>query len=114
MQWHEAMLGLHTAFKDRDYIPELAHATADRFYCTTTWHGHDNQPGQQERALATRTHVYVQVDAVRDHLQRPCQGSYRVHARSEKHFVIIEADSHEDSVSINRLKPAFSAALRAG
>lgn len=57
-------------------------------------------------ALKHATHVFVRHDAVKPPLQRPYDGPFLVVKRSGKHFTINKNGSH-DTVSIDRLKPAF-------
>lgn len=56
--------------------------------------------------LDTCTHVFVRVDAVRRPLQRPYQGPYRVLRRTRK-TVTIDRGGTRDTVSIDRVKPAY-------
>jgi hypothetical protein len=93
-----------------DYVSELAKAASSRSYCAVNWHGNDNAPGQQDAALKTCSHVYIRVDAVKKPLQRPYQGPFSVLERGDKCFVLQRPDGGTDTVSIDRLKPAFGAA----
>ena len=52
------------------------------------------------------THVFVRVDAVHPPLTQPYQGPYRVLRRTRK-TVTIERNGAQDSVSIDRVKPAY-------
>ncbi|KFD48303.1 hypothetical protein M513_10795 [Trichuris suis] len=54
------------------------------------------------------THVFVRVDSHRTPLQQPCKGPYRVLERGPKSY-LLELEAGVDSVSIDRLKPAFLA-----
>ena len=68
---------------------------------------HANPPVQVPKSLETTTHVFVRTDAVRQPLVRPYTGPYRVVSKSAKYFVI-EKNGKTDSVTVDRLKPAFT------
>ena len=57
-------------------------------------------------SLATCSHVFLRVDAVRKPLQPPYTGPFKVLRRTPKYFVINQKNK-SISVSIDRLKPAF-------
>lgn len=61
-------------------------------------------------ALKDCTRVWLRVDRVRRPLEAPYSGPYLVKKRFEKYFVIELLNGKEESVSIDRLKPAFSPA----
>ena len=61
---------------------------------------------QVPQALATTTHVFVRHDAVRKPLQSPYDGPYLVLERTDKFFKL-NIKGREDTVSIDRLKPAY-------
>ena len=56
--------------------------------------------------LNTSTHVFIRDDTVRKPLQHPYRGPFPVIRRADKFFVIDYHGKH-DTVSIDRLKPAF-------
>ncbi len=56
--------------------------------------------------LSTCRQVYVRVDKVRVSLEPPYEGPYKVIAR-KKHYFVLLINGIEDTVSINRLKPAY-------
>ena len=56
--------------------------------------------------LDTCTYVFVRHDAVRKPLQPPYDGPFKVIRRADK-FFIIELKGKQDSVSLDRLKPAY-------
>ena len=56
--------------------------------------------------LSLCSQVFVRIDSVKSPLQRPYSGPHFVLERHDKYFVI-EKDGHTDTVSIDRLKPAF-------
>ena len=56
--------------------------------------------------LATCTHVFVRVDAVKKSLQPPYNGPYRVLERKDKVF-LLDIKGKRDTVSIDRLKVAY-------
>ena len=58
-------------------------------------------------SLEKTTHVFVGTDAVRPPLVRPYTGPYRVISKSAKFFTI-EKNGKTDTVSVDRLKPAFT------
>lgn len=57
-------------------------------------------------ALSSCTHVFVRTDQVRQPLQPPYTGPFRVVRRSSKTYVLDRQGKHE-TISIDRLKPAF-------
>lgn len=67
------------------------------------------RPSQRNSAvsdiLSTATHVFIRHDAVRRPLQPPYDGPYPVVKRTDKHFTV-NINGRNDTVSIDRLKPA--------
>ena len=56
--------------------------------------------------LSTCTHVFVRHDAVKKPLQPPYDGPFEVIRRADK-FFIVQLKGRQDSVSLDRLKPAY-------
>ena len=56
--------------------------------------------------LLTFTHVLVRTDAVKKPVESPYTGPFKVVSRTDKNVVIIKAGK-QDSVSIDRCKPAY-------
>ncbi|CAB0013451.1 unnamed protein product [Nesidiocoris tenuis] len=57
-------------------------------------------------SLETASHVFVRVDSVKKPLQSPFDGPFRVLKRNSKFFTL-DINGRTDTVSIDRLKPAF-------
>ena len=74
------------------------HCTPSRCSSGSTRHTSD--------ALSCACHVFVRHDAVKKPLQQPYDGPYRVLNRSDR-FYTIDLNGRTDSVSIDRLKPAY-------
>ena len=58
------------------------------------------------KSLHNSSHVFVRVDGIKQPLQHPYIGPYRVLQRGDKTYIIDKEGKHE-MVSIDRLKPAF-------
>ena len=58
------------------------------------------------KSLDTTSHVFIRTDAVRQPLVRPYTGPFKVLKKTAKYF-IVEKNGKPDSVSVDRLKPAF-------
>ena len=67
---------------------------------------HDIKPSSVPAALADREFVFVRRDSQRPPLKPPYEGPYKVLEHSKKTFVL-DYGNRQDSVSIDRLKPAF-------
>jgi cleavage and polyadenylation specificity factor subunit 1 len=69
-----------------------------------SWHG--RKPTQSLPGLSSAQHVFVRRDGVRQPLQPPYDGPFKVVERYEK-FYVIDFGHKRDKVSVDRLKPAF-------
>ena len=56
--------------------------------------------------LSSSSHVFERHDAVKKPLQPPYDGPYKVLLRADKFFTL-DINGRRDTVSINRLKPAY-------
>ena len=63
-------------------------------------------PTQVHPELHSSSHVFLRVDAVKGPLQPPYRGPFRVIQRSDKFFTI-DYNGKRETVSVERLKPAF-------
>ena len=70
------------------------------------WHGGEARRNYVPRELAAATHVFVRVGAHRGPLQSPYQVPFKVIDRQGK-FYKLDLGTRQDTVSIDRLKPAF-------
>nr|CUU00350.1 hypothetical transcript [Hymenolepis microstoma] len=66
----------------------------------------DSKPTYIHKDLSISPFVSVRADAVKKPLQPPYGGSYKVLQRDSKYF-ILDRNGTKDSVSIDRLKPAY-------
>ena len=57
--------------------------------------------------LDSSSHVFIRRDAKRTPLQPTYDGPFKVIDRSDKHFVIELSNKRKDTVSVDRLKPAY-------
>ena len=79
-------------------------------YLYTLFH-HGKRPSYVPDALQTDTHVFVRHDAAKPPLQRPYDEPFLVIKRNDI-FFIINKNCCSDTVSIDRLKPAFIEKIR--
>ena len=61
---------------------------------------------QVPSSIETADFVYIRTDSVRQPLVRPYTGPYKVLKRSAKYFTVVK-NGKPDTVSVDRLKPAF-------
>nr|CDS27316.1 gag pol polyprotein [Hymenolepis microstoma] len=66
----------------------------------------DSEPTCIHKDLSTSPFVFVRADAVKKSLQPPYDGPYKVLQHNSKYF-ILDHNGTKDSVSIDRLKPAY-------
>jgi len=71
----------------------------------TSWHR--RTPSSVPQALLTSPFVFVRQDAHRSPLERPYKGPFRVLNRDSKFFTL-DLNGRTDTVSMDRLKPAFT------
>jgi hypothetical protein len=75
--------------------------------CPTPAAHHSGKSFYVHPELAKATHVFLRTDALRPALTPPYSGPYKVLQRDDKTYVL-EVKGRSKSVSIDRLKPAFS------
>lgn len=73
----------------------------------TSWHSSSTSPFYIPRDLSTSSHVFLRQDHVRGSLQPPYAGPYKVIERQPKFFTL-DVKGKTVSVSIDRLKPAYT------
>ena len=71
---------------------------------------HPQRKIHSHRDLSSCTHVFVRIDRVRKPLQYPYSGPYKVLERAEKYFTL-DYGGRRDTVSLDRLKPAYPSRL---
>ncbi|KFD48922.1 hypothetical protein M513_10285 [Trichuris suis] len=92
-----------------EFAKDLRRAFARLRPVKTSWHQPTaGRPMFISPSLSSATHVFVRVDSHRTLLQQPYKGPYRVLERGPKSY-LLELEAGVDSVSIDRLKPAFLA-----
>ena len=89
-------------------IRELAqHMTELDFTAASLGSDHSSKQEHIPKDLMTCTHVWVRVDRVQRPLEAPYQGPLRVVHRSPKTFRVELPSGATDTVSVDRLKPAY-------
>ncbi|CAH8665383.1 unnamed protein product [Schistosoma margrebowiei] len=71
---------------------------------------HNNRV-QLDKNLETCKFVFVRVDTVKKPLKQPYKGPYKVIKRTQKYF-IVNRDGNKQTISIDRIKPAFCEATQ--
>ncbi|XP_058065019.1 uncharacterized protein LOC131214703, partial [Anopheles bellator] len=89
-----------------EYRRRLNEALAQIQPTATAWH--TEKPTFVHSSLTTCTHVFVRNDTVRPALTPPYQGPFQVLTRTPKFFQV-SVNGKATSISIDRLKPAYSA-----
>jgi len=97
-----------SAVASEEYVSALRRSMADRVYTAPTWHGSDNAAAQPLPGFSTCSHVYVLVSSVKAPLQRPYTGPFLVLSRTDKAVTIRKHDGSVDTVTTDRVKPAFT------
>ena len=88
-----------------DYIKELRETFKLIQPTQTSCHG--NKPGKSlPTLLTTCDFIFIRNDVHRSPFQKVYDGPYRVIERKDKYFVV-EKNEKKDSISIDRLKPAY-------
>ena len=70
-------------------------------------HHHSTPKTYMPKDLGSSTHVWLRTDRVRKPLEAPFTGPYPVLKRRPKHFTIRLHTGEEQTVSVDRLKPAY-------
>ena len=86
------------------YVERLR-STMSRLTATPPRHP-SKSPSRVPANLSSCTHVFIRQDVVRRCLQQPYNGPFRIIQRYSKYF-IIQVNGKPQSISIDRLKPAF-------
>lgn len=73
------------------------------------FHHHNKFSSYVSPNLQKFTHVWLRVDRVRRPLEAPYIGPFKVISRNDKFFMVQNYIGKEDSVSVDRLKPAIVA-----
>lgn len=91
---------------NQDFVQEL-HKTITAY--TPTYLSHSNKRSMFVHSdLATCEAVFLRTDAVRKPLQPPYEGPYQVLKRNNSKFYEIQLPGRTATVSIDRLKPAYT------
>ena len=91
---------------NNDYVLDLQHRMSKLCFTQPDWHGNTNAEEKISKDLDTCTHVFVLVSGMKSSLQRPYKGPYKVLQREQKYFTIQLPNGNEETVTIDRLKPA--------
>ena len=86
------------------YVERLR-STMSRLTATPPRHP-SKSPPRVPTNLSACTHVFIRQDAIRRSLQQPYNGPFPITQRQPKYF-IVQVNGKPQSISIDRLKPAF-------
>ena len=89
------------------YVTKLEKAMSQVKYTKPSWHG-SGHSGTLLLGLKECTHVYVLQPGLRPSMQKPYKGPYKVLKKATKTFTIQLPGGSSDTVSIDRLKPAYT------
>jgi len=91
-----------------DFVQQLARCMRQVDFATLS-HGiiHSDDKQFIPKDLIKSKFVWVRVDRIRKPLEAPYSGPYRVRNFAEKTVTIVKEDGTTDTVSLNRIKPAY-------
>ena len=89
--------------KATDHMRRMRDIAGPLIPAPDSWHG--TKTAASSRGLGDAEYVFVRRDVAHGPLQKPYTGPYRVLQRHDKYF-IIQCGEREESVSVDRLKPA--------
>lgn len=90
-----------------DFIKQLAHYMKQiDFTSLSEGTDHSKASSYIPKELHTSPYVWLRVDRVKRSLESPYMGPFKVIKRAPKYFTIELSSGAEDTVSIDRLKPA--------
>ena len=95
-----------TAIPNTSYVTRLR-AVMAKLRATST-RSPPSQAFYVNKNLTSCTHVFIRDDSVKKPLQQPYHGPHRVLQRQKKYF-LIDINARKDTISIDRLKPAYLA-----
>ena len=76
------------------------------FRLSSSGTNHDISKSYIPKDLKTASHVWIRVDRVRKPLEAPYQGPFKVLQKQPKFFIVELPSGKQESVSVDRLKPA--------
>lgn len=101
------MIEKTNAKSEREYINDLINHMAELDFHPPMANPHHTTPRIYiPKELKDTTHIWLRIDRVRKPLEAPYQGPYEVVKKTEKFFVIKKTSDRNETVSIDRVKPA--------